>query len=583
MYQFIKSKFLYQGFVMFFCMAFILLFMSTPKANGNTNSNVKSFHLYATDGYFTMPDGEEMYIWGYSFKNEKGSATYPAPTLMVEEGDQVSVTLTNIGSKKEGQKKLAHTIHWHGLDTDQLNDGVPHTSFGLNVGDSFTYNFIADKAGTYFYHCHVDTIEHLQMGMHGSFIVKAKNGAKQAWTNGPEYDKEYVFHINEIDPVWHKAVEEGKPYDRTDFNPKYWTLNGKAFPETEEDPTTFIEGVVGDRVLIRLINAGYNPRSFHMHGFHFDVIASDGRPLETPVRKDTVLIGPGERYEIIVTFDQDGAYPFHSHNIIDNTNNGVYPGGLHTMIYVHKKPDQVMILKADQPDIQINETTMKLTAPPFIRSGTTYVPLRFMGEQFNANIRWIDAERSVIYTKPGIEIQLWVGKNKVLINGSQFNLSTPPLLVNGSTMVPLRFISEQLGAKVDYNDQTKEITISYLSDEARFALLPNGHNDHEGHVDAGEQAQQEDQNNEITGDQIVVEIKNSIYSPANLEIKKGQTVIWINRDSQPHDVIDLDDTFSSPALYKDQSFSFTFDESGSFNYYCSFHPIMQGTITVSDK
>jgi FtsP/CotA-like multicopper oxidase with cupredoxin domain len=192
-----------------------------PIVSAEEKEAVKKFHLYATDGYFTLPDGEQVYIWGYSLKNEKGTAVYPAPTLEVNEGDQVEVTLTNIGTKKEGIKRVAHTIHFHGLDTDQENDGVPHTSLAIQVGDSFTYRFTATHAGTYFYHCHVDTIEHLQMGMFGAFIVKAKDGANQAWTEGPSYDKEYTFVLNEIDPVWHKAVEEGEPYDRTIFHPRY--------------------------------------------------------------------------------------------------------------------------------------------------------------------------------------------------------------------------------------------------------------------------------------------------------------------------------------------------------------------------
>lgn len=300
----------------------------------DADGQVKKFHLYATDGYVTMPDGRQLYIWGYSLKNEQGTAAYPAPPLEVNEGDQVEVTLTNIGPKKEGIRRLAHTIHWHGLDTDQANDGVPHTSSGIQVGNSFTYRFTADKAGTYFYHCHVDTIEHLQMGMYGAFVVKAKDGSKQAWTGGPAYDKEYTFVLNEIDPVWHDAVEQGKAYDRTDFRPKYWTINGKSYPDTEESSDSMIKGTEGETVLIRLINSGYEQHSFHMHGFHFQVIASDGRPLDDPLEKDTINIGPGERYDILVTFTQIGDFPFHSHNIVDNTNNGVYPGGLHTMVSV---------------------------------------------------------------------------------------------------------------------------------------------------------------------------------------------------------------------------------------------------------
>jgi FtsP/CotA-like multicopper oxidase with cupredoxin domain len=217
-------------------------FMSPNSALADKSGEVKKFHLYATDSYLTLPDKTQVYVWGYSLQNEKGTAVFPAPTLTVNEGDQVEVTLTNIGAKKEGIKKLAHTIHFHGLDTDQANDGVPHTSEDILVGDSFTYRFIASHAGTYFYHCHVDTVEHLQMGMFGAFIVKAKGGTNQAWTNGPSYNKEYTFVFNEIDPLWHKAVEEGKAYDRTDFHPRYWTINGKAFPDTEADPTSTIEG-----------------------------------------------------------------------------------------------------------------------------------------------------------------------------------------------------------------------------------------------------------------------------------------------------------------------------------------------------
>lgn len=300
---------------------------------------VKKFQLYATDGYTTLADGKQAYIWGYSLKNEKGTATYPAPTLTVNEGDQVEVTLTNLGPKREGIQSLAHTIHFHGLDTDQENDGVPDTHPPVAPGSSFTYKFTASHAGTYFYHCHVDTVEHLQMGMHGAFIVKAKNGVNQAWTGGPAYDKEYVMLLNEFDPVWHEAVADGKPYDRTDYHPRYWTINGKSFPDTLNDESTMVHAIAGQKILIRFINSGYQEHSIHMHGFHFKVIASDGRPLPEPLDKDTLSIGPAERYDILVTIDQTGEFPLHSHNIVDNTNNGVYPGGMHTMMCIEPKRD----------------------------------------------------------------------------------------------------------------------------------------------------------------------------------------------------------------------------------------------------
>jgi len=305
-----------------------------PAAKPAAEQAVKKFKLYATDGYTTMPDGEKIYIWGYSLNNKQGSAVYPAPTLTVNEGDRVEVTVENIGPSVKGIKRVAHTVHFHGLDTDQENDGVPHTSHAIQPGQSFTYRFKATHAGTYWYHCHVDTVEHLQMGMHGAFIVKAKDGAKEAWTGGPTYDREYTLQLNELDPVWHKAVEQGRPYDKTDFRPVYFTINGKAYPDTERDPNTMLRAKVGEKVLIRLINAGYQAHSIHTHGHHFQVIASDGRPLPKPYEKDTILIGPGERYDLLMTVTQAGHFPIHSHHIIDNTNNGVYPGGMHTMMEV---------------------------------------------------------------------------------------------------------------------------------------------------------------------------------------------------------------------------------------------------------
>ncbi|TVY07092.1 multicopper oxidase domain-containing protein [Paenibacillus cremeus] len=416
-------------------------------------AEVKKFQLYATDGHFTMPDGESLYVWGYSLKNEQGTAQFPAPKLEVNEGDTVEVTLTNIGPLKDDIKLLAHTIHFHGLDTDQANDGVPHTSPAVQVGESVTYHFTADHAGTYFYHCHVDTVEHLQMGMFGAFIVKAKDGVNQAWTGGPAYDKEYVFLLNEIDPVWHHAVETGTPYDRTDFHPRYWTINGKAYPDTETDPDSMIEGKVGDTVLVRLINSGYNEHSFHMHGHHFWVIASDGRPMASPMEKDTINIGPGERYDILVTFTQAGMFPFHSHNIVDNTNNGVYPGGLHTMVHIVAASDSA-------------------------QGGT----MEHMGHHEPAPA----------------------------------NQGAAPAV-----------------------DPSTSATAGPL-----------------------------------------VEINASAFSEKELHIQKGTKVTWVNRDSQIHTVIDLKSRFRSGNLVKGDQFSYTFEEAGTYIYYCSTHPSMEGKVIV---
>ena len=79
---------------------------------------------------------------------------------------------------------------------------------------------------------------------------------------------------------------------------------------------------------------------------------------------------------------------------------------------------------------------------------------------------------------------------------------------------------------------------------------------------------------------------SGFYLPLNLEIKKHTTVTWVNEDSVPHNIQSQDefgkvtDTFNSPPLNTGDRFDFTFEESGVYNYYCSFHPWRVGVVTV---
>ncbi|MBP1965224.1 stalk domain-containing protein [Paenibacillus aceris] len=567
------------SFVLTAIIVFIVLLCIQPySAKADGTGEIKKFHLYATDGYLTLPDKTQVYVWGYSLQNEQGTAVFPAPPLVVNEGDQVEVTLTNIGPKKAGIKRLAHTIHFHGLDTDQANDGVPHTSQSILVGESFTYHFTAEHAGTYFYHCHVDTVEHLQMGMHGAFIVKAKDGRNQAWTGGPAYDREYTFVLNEIDPVWHKAVETGTPYDRTDFHPRYWTINGKAYPDTEGDPTTMIEGKVGETVLVRVINSGYQAHAMHLHGHHFQVIASDGRPLPAFLDKDTINVGSAERYDLLITFTQDGDFPFHSHNIVDNTNDGVYPGGLHTMVSIASAASKSIVLHAGDENVQADGQTTRLDVPPQLIGDTTYVPLRFIGNQLGADIRWMDEEKSVVYTTSHTQIQLWIDRNKVVINGKELTMDKPPINLNGTSMVPLRFVSENLGAKVRYDQVTGNITLVYDPDKHDMDMgtgMDMGTHMHTPDAQPSAPSPSHAQSGEP-----IITIDQAAFSVKELKVKAGTKVTWINKDTQIHTVTDLNVQFDSRNIAPGEKWSYTFTRAGTYTYYCSTHTSMQAVVIV---
>jgi amicyanin len=79
---------------------------------------------------------------------------------------------------------------------------------------------------------------------------------------------------------------------------------------------------------------------------------------------------------------------------------------------------------------------------------------------------------------------------------------------------------------------------------------------------------------------VEVKIDNFSFGPAELTVKAGTTVTWINRDDIPHTVVSTDKAFKSKVLDTDEKFSYTFNTAGSFPYFCSIHPKMTGKVVV---
>ncbi|ORV81985.1 amidase [Mycobacterium interjectum] len=82
-----------------------------------------------------------------------------------------------------------------------------------------------------------------------------------------------------------------------------------------------------------------------------------------------------------------------------------------------------------------------------------------------------------------------------------------------------------------------------------------------------------------TGDQ--VSIDNFAFAPATLTVKAGATVTWTNRDEEPHTVAASDGSFHSPGMGTGATYSHTFGTAGKFDYVCSIHPMMHGTVVVT--
>lgn len=275
----------------------LVLFFSFQTLVGQ---NLITYQLEAQmDASAQLWNNDSLIIWGFRDLNNPNmlQASLPGPTIYCEEGDSVVITMTNPSFE-------AHTIHLHGLDVDQNNDGVPSTSFFVQPNEIGTYSFKADYSGNFLYHCHVGTVLHLQMGMYGAVIVKAQNGAKEVYTGGPQFDREFMWLAHEVDKSWHDDYTAIGAF--TNYFPDHFQINGKSRQLISRDSSISVyNAFAGEKLLIRLLNVGYGlNRYIFPANSNVQVLTSDGRVLDQPFVADTIEVFPGERFGVLVEPNQ---------------------------------------------------------------------------------------------------------------------------------------------------------------------------------------------------------------------------------------------------------------------------------------
>ncbi|MDP4132561.1 MAG: stalk domain-containing protein [Bacillota bacterium] len=128
-----------------------------------------------------------------------------------------------------------------------------------------------------------------------------------------------------------------------------------------------------------------------------------------------------------------------------------------------------MVLKLDKPEMIINGVEKEIdpgrgTAPRLdTDSGRTLVPIRALVEVMGGSIGFDESDQRgrVDITLGSINIKIWLYNQNAEVNGKPYELDVVPKTINGRTMLPLRFVIENLGAEVDWNQETQEITIKY--------------------------------------------------------------------------------------------------------------------------
>jgi len=110
--------------------------------------------------------------------------------------------------------------------------------------------------------------------------------------------------------------------------------------------------------------------------------------------------------------------------------------------------------------VMVNGMRVVFTQPPVIESGRTLVPLRGIFEALDAEVKWDAATQTVTASKFGYEIVLRIGSNKLYVNNVAKTLDVPAKIINGSTVVPARAISESFKCKVDWDPKTRTVIIN---------------------------------------------------------------------------------------------------------------------------
>ena len=295
-------------------------YTAPPDARGDqtltprVENGVKVFDLeLSVIKWYILPDKQVM---AYAFNKQ-----VPGPRIRVTEGDRIRMIVKN-------NLPEPTSVHWHGMILPNQMDGPAEiTQPPIEPGQTYTYEFTTQRAGTYFYHSHLEPDRQQSLGMYGALIIDPKDS-----TSTPAYDMEYTIQLQE----W--LERDGYTFPAMLMEgglPNFFTINGKAYPSTDT-----IQMKVGQKILLRFIGSSNNfIHPMHVHGGPFTIVATDGNPVpqNAQIEKDTVNVGPGERYDVIWTARNPGKWLIHCHIPHHTTNNNVEEhggGGLMMLINV---------------------------------------------------------------------------------------------------------------------------------------------------------------------------------------------------------------------------------------------------------
>ncbi len=296
------------------CGAFLVLVFLVAVA---ATASGAEFYLRAEAVTKTMPDARVVTMWGFALSDDifaTGTATVPGPLLEVAPGDStLTIHLKNDLPEATSLVIPGQIATMTPVWNDESSGNRPslaarvrsftHEAGKLGGTAKYTWNNL--KPGTYLYESGTHPSVQIQMGLYGA--LKKDEAVGQAYNSGATaYDKEGVVVVSEIDPELHDAVATnnygpGLAMSSTiDYSPQYFLINGEAdlaaMGVVQSGSIT-----VGDRILVRLLNAGLKTRVPLLLGSYMTVLAQDGNLAPFLKERYSLTLTAGKTMDVLVT------------------------------------------------------------------------------------------------------------------------------------------------------------------------------------------------------------------------------------------------------------------------------------------
>ena len=308
------------------CVSAMLGGMGLISWTPRTEAAVIGRTFYITDGYIDQIDGSSVYFRSYSTNGN--TLAVPGEALVAQVGDTIEITLINTLSTE-------HNF---------VIDGVVDSGI-IQPGASKTVSFVVNTPGTYLYHDNLSAPYNRLLGMHGGLAVMPSGSSDELYSGSPTFVKQYFWMFHDIDPAWHDRLSRGLE-PNTEYTPRFFTINGLGgrppgspgngdpAQDAMHDPRSALHGHVGDRSLVRILNAGLCAQSVHTHGNHMEWLTENGQIRPDVWKKDCIYLdGNKGALDVIYPFETPpdawpptniGEYPMHLHSEMSQTAAGGY-------------------------------------------------------------------------------------------------------------------------------------------------------------------------------------------------------------------------------------------------------------------